>query len=156
MSAGAETEPRKVVVNFGSGKVVRGLLRAPQPAGLDDLLERSSCKFPKSLSLETEDGKVDVNICDAKAVFFVKSFEGDFERHGLRFYTHGPLIRGIWVEIQFKDNEVVEGIVENSIQHILDDGFLLSPSDPESNNLLIYINKSAMQNYRVLGVRTLK
>jgi len=33
------------------------------------------------------------------------------------------------------------------------DGFLLRPSDAESNNLLVYVNKSAISNYRVLGVR---
>jgi hypothetical protein len=156
MEAELGTEYRKVVVNLGDGRVLRGLMKTARITGLDALLELSSRKFPQTITLETDNGPLEVLLKDSKAVFFVKSFEGDLERHGLRFYTHGPVIRGIWVEIQFKDNEVIEGIIENSINHIVDEGFLLSPSDPESNNILIYVNKSAMKHYRVLGVRMIE
>ena len=51
---------------------------------------------------------------------------------------------------------VVEGLVENSLQHLMGSGFLLRPSDPGSNNIYIYVNKLAIANYRVLGVRALR
>ena len=56
-------------------------------------------------------------------------------------------------EVLFNDNEVIEGTIDNSVRHTLDHGTLLSPSDPNSNNLLVYANKAAVTNYKVLGVR---
>jgi len=155
MEAQPTTEKRKVVVNLGGGRVVRGHVKTTPATDFEALLKQSEEKFPENLMLEQEDGSMaEIKVSEAKAVFFVKSFEGNFERHGFRFYAYGPFIRGIWVEILFNDNEVIEGIIENSINHIVDRGFLLSPSDPESNNELIYVNKAAMKQYRVLGLRT--
>jgi hypothetical protein len=88
-----------------------------------------------------------------KAVFCVKSFEGDSARQNIRFYANGPVVERIWVEIQFRTKEVIEGTLHNSLRHLVDNGFFLQPSDPESNNILVYIDKSSIMNYRVLGVR---
>jgi hypothetical protein len=33
------------------------------------------------------------------------------------------------VEITFKDNEILEGVIENSISHLTSEGFLLRPTD---------------------------
>ncbi len=147
----------KVVVNLGGGQVIKGFLKTAPATDLASLLENPFRMFPKTLPLQTCDNEnVEIDVNTAKAVFFVRSFEGNLERHGVRFYANGPAVRGIWVEVQFKDGEVVEGIIENSIHHIIDDGFLLSPSDPESNNLLIYVNKKSIAHYRVLGIRMIE
>ena len=155
MEAHSTGEKRKVVVNLGGGQVVRGFVKTTPATDFESLLRQSEQKFPENLLLEREDGSTtEIPVCESKAVFFVKSFDGNLERHGFRFYAYGPEVRGIWVEILFKDEEVIEGVIENSIKHIVDRGFFLSPSDPESNNELIYVNKAAMKQYRVLGLRT--
>ncbi len=152
------TEKHKVVVNLRDGTVVKGYLETTVPSDLASLLENPLRKFPSRLKLHEVDGPGmhDIDVSKAKAIFFVKSFRGNKEKHPVRFYANGPAIHGIWVEIRFHDGEVVEGILHNSVHHLLEDGFLLSPSDPESNNEVVYVLKSSIQNYRVLGVRAIR
>ena len=87
-----------------------------------------------------------------KAIFFVSSFEGDRDHEPVRFYHSGPSPKLIWAEVAFHDGEIVEGFVQNSLHHLLGDGFFLTPSSPGGNNRLIYVNKAAIASYRVLGV----
>ncbi len=152
------TERHKVVVNLQNGTVVKGYLETTVPTDLAALLENPCRTFPSVLKLQDPDTEkwFELDVSEAKAVFFVKRFEGNSEKHAVRFYTHGPAIHGIWVEIRFKDGEVIEGVINNSIHHLVDKGFLLSPSDPEGNNEVIYVLKSSINNYRVLGIRTIR
>jgi len=158
MEAQRATEKRKVVVNLQDGTVVKGYLETTVPTDLASLLQVPLRRFPAHFKLIGANGCGDhnVDVRNAKAVFFVKSFEGDKEKNPVRFYSNGPAVHGIWVEVRFRDGEVVEGVIHNSIHHLVEEGFLMSPSDPESNNELIYVLKSAIQNYRVLGVRTVR
>jgi hypothetical protein len=64
-----------------------------------------------------------------------------------------PTIRDLWVRLEFLDGEMIEGIVQNSVHCLIDDGFFLIPTDPGSNNKLLYVLKSALKEYRVLGMR---
>jgi len=158
MEAQPATEKHRVVVNLRDGTVVKGFLETAVPTDLASLLQNPTRGFPTSLTLQTDNGSgvQEIDVTKAKAIFFVKSFEGDKEKHPLRFYANGPAVHGIWVEVRFKDGEVVEGIIHNSIHHLVENGFLLSPSDPDSNNEVIYVLKSSISNYRVLGVRTVR
>lgn len=89
---------------------------------------------------------------DLKAVFFVKSFAGK-SHEDLRFHDHLPAVECLWVRITFLDGEVIEGLVQNAFTFIRDPGFLISPIDPEGNNLLVYVVKTQLQNFEVLGLR---
>jgi hypothetical protein len=66
-----------------------------------------------------------------------------------------PIVHGIWVRVEFLDGEVMEGIVHNTLRFLVDPGFFLIPSDPDSNNRLVYVMKSWLRDHRVLGVRKL-
>lgn len=147
----------KVVVHLQNGTVQRGYYQEPLPLTLDALLEKPYHHIPSPLVLtDPEDGKAfEVDTSNVKALYFVKSFEGAKEKLSIRFYTHGPAVHGIWVEIRFKDGEVLEGIIQNSLRHLVEDGFLLTPSDPESNSHVVYVPKNSITDYRVLGVRTI-
>jgi hypothetical protein len=57
------------------------------------------------------------------------------------------------MRLQFRDGEVMEGIVHNSLRYLVDPGFFLMPTDPESNNKLVYVVKSWLADLRVLGMR---
>jgi hypothetical protein len=158
MQAQSATEKHKVVVNLKDGTVVKGYLETTVPTDLASLLQDPLRRFPNHLRLLSANGsgEHEIDVTKAKAVFFVRSFEGDKKKNPVRFYANGPAVHGIWVEIRFHDGETVEGVVHNSIHHLIEDGFLLSPSDPDSNNEVIYVVKSSIQNYRVLGVRTVR
>ena len=158
MEAQRATERHKVVVNLRDGTIVKGYLETIVPTDLASLLQDPMRHFPQELKLHGANGSANhtVDVANAKAIFFVKSFDGDKKKNPVRFYTNGPAVHGIWVEVRFHDGEVVEGVIHNSIRHLIEDGFLMSPSDPDSNNEVIYVLKSSIQNYRVLGVRTVR
>ena len=97
----------------------------------------------------------DISATDTKAVFFVRSFEGDDRRTDLKFHTHAPIVHGIWLRVEFKDGEIIEGIVYNSMHYLIDPGFFLLPTDPGSNNKMVYVIKKGLKDCRVLGVRAI-
>jgi|UPI00047E02D3 hypothetical protein len=147
----------KVVVHLEGGQIVKGFLPVEDPKDLQSVLERPRQNFQETITVFSSEDRspVQVDLSSIKAMFFVNSFTGNSERNNLRYYIHGPEVGAIWVEVQFKDDEIMEGTVHNSIHHLIADGFFLHPSDPGSNNRLVYIPKSAIKDYRVLGVRTL-
>lgn len=158
MDAQPGTEKHRIVVNLRDGTVVKGYLETAVPTDLASLLQNPTRGFPTRLILQSDNGQGnhEIDVTTAKAIFFVKSFQGDKEKHPVRFYANGPAVHGIWVEVRFNDGEVVEGVIHNSIHHLVEEGFLMSPSDPDSNNEVIYVLKSSISNYRVLGVRTVR
>jgi hypothetical protein len=151
-------DEHKVVIHLDGGKVVKGYIDLNRNDAIA-FFKASYLDVPGAItvrSLDMNESALAIRVQDIKAVFVVKSFRGDQKRRGLRFYSNGPAVGSIWAEIQFKDNEIIEGLIENSVQHLLGDAFLLKPSDPGSNNLYIYVNKAAIANYRVLGVKALR
>jgi hypothetical protein len=49
----------------------------------------------------------------------------------------------------------MEGLVHNTIRFVVDPGFFIRPTDPESNNRLVYVVKNGLKDCRVLGLRNL-
>lgn len=88
----------------------------------------------------------------AKAIFFVKSFDGK-SHEDLRFHDHLPAPDCLWVRVTFEDGEVIEGLIANNPTYVVHPGFYMSPIDPEGNNWLIYVLKNQLMNFQVLGVR---
>lgn len=151
------TQPKvrsNIVLALDGNVRVRAYLYDLAPTDLDSLLEASRRDFRETLELHSaeDDSLVAVEWEHVKALFFVTSFQGDHKHEGCRFGAHAE-VGTIWAEVKFKDGEVLEGYVHNSIHHLIEDGFFLYPSEPDSNNRLVYVNKSAIVGYRVLGMR---
>jgi len=149
-------EPAKIVVHLADGTVVKGYMESAPALELEVLLGQPPRPFPTHLTLRSpQDGtRFQLDISKSKAVFFVKSFDGRRDYSEVKFFVNSPTIQGIWVQVRFKDNEYLEGVIHNSIHHLTGDGFFLKPPDPNSNNEMVYILKSSIVDYRVLGVRT--
>lgn len=149
-------EWEKVVVRFGS-EVVKGYLEMHSWSTLEELLVNAPDAPPKSLRIRKleSDAIEELPIEEAKAIFYVKEFEGDSEHKDLQFYTHAPFVHGVWIRVEFIDGEVMEGIVQNTLHFLVDPGFFIRPTDPGSNNKLVYVLKSWLKDYRVLGLRNL-
>jgi hypothetical protein len=142
----------KIIVTGQDGTVLtKGYFCAEASTDLRSLDGNSQFQFPKVLdTCIPQDGtKFDVDWSQ-----IVSSFEGNRDLQPMRFYTSGPELQSLWVEVVFRDGEIIEGCIRNSLHHLKDDGFFLHPSTP-GNNLLVYVNKSAIVSYRVLGVRTM-
>ena len=58
------------------------------------------------------------------------------------------------MRLQFCDLETSEGMIYNSLDFLTNLGFFLKPPDPKSNNEVVYVVKSSLTDFRVLGVRT--
>ena len=110
---------------------------------------RSNIRLTRLDSGKTED----VGLDNVKAVFFVHDFAGAVERRDLRFHDHLPATQCLWVRVRFDDGETIEGLINNSQDFVLGDGFLMAPTDTLGNNWLIYVVKSKVMGFEVLGLR---
>jgi hypothetical protein len=146
----------RVVIQFGN-KTVKGFLESPAWNTVEELLSNAPHSSPETFSVRLYETDIvdEIPTRDIKAVFYVHSFEGDARHKHLNFHSRAPIVHGIWMRVQFLDGEVMEGIVYNSIRYLIDPGFFLMPTDPGSNNKLVYVVKSWLVDHRVLGVRKL-
>jgi hypothetical protein len=147
---------QKVVIQFGNS-VVKGYLESQAWETIEGVLSNAPACSPRSFRVRplNSDLVQEIPTADAKAVFYVNDFDGNKEHHPLNFHTPTPIVHGIWVRVEFLDGEVMEGIVHNTLRFLVDPGFFLIPTDPDSNNQLVYIMKNWLKDHRVLGVRKL-
>jgi hypothetical protein len=148
------SSPEKVVIQFG-GRMVKGYLESPVWNTIEELLSKAPAGTPETFTIRRLDSNdvEEVSVKDVKAVFYVNSFEGSSEHKNLNFHSRAPTVHGVWMRLQFLDGEVMEGIVFNSLRYLVDSGFFLLPTDPGSNNKLVYVVKSWLVDHRVLGLR---
>ena len=148
--------PEKVVIQYGS-KTLKGYLEPSNWSTIEDVLNNAPRTSPETMRVKHIDSDFieEISVKDAKAVFFVDNFAGDSARNHINFHTRAPIVHGVWVKLHFLDGEVMEGILYNSIRYLIDPGFFMLPTDPGSNNRLIYVVKSWLVELRVLGLRKL-
>lgn len=84
-----------------------------------------------------------------KAVFFVKDLAGNPNRDESVGFTGEEVgvHQGRRIAVQFKDGEMVAGhTVSYTSERV---GFFITPTDPQSNNIRIYVLKHAAQKIAV-------
>ena len=86
-----------------------------------------------------------VRFSDLKAVFFVKSFDGNFDKSA-KFREWTP--EGTEMVVEFRDGEIIRGTTLHRYNE-LDERFYLVPEDQTSNNISILVEAAA-----VVGVYT--
>jgi hypothetical protein len=89
---------------------------------------------------------------EIKGVFFVRDFEGDPDRAERKVFHSRPRLAGLWVRMTFQDNEILEALLPNNLLEVDALGFLVTPPDVYSNNLKIFIPRTALTGMEVLGV----
>ncbi|WP_260736887.1 DUF6982 domain-containing protein [Tunturiibacter lichenicola] len=148
------SEAYRVVVRYES-HAVRGVIEQDELGSIDQLLRNEPVYPLDSIRLKLLDSEVveDVPTKDAKAVFFVKTFDGDLRHRALHFHEHAPIVPGLWVRVYFYDGEMIEGIISNTRDFVLESGFFLRPTDPNGNNKLVYVLKGGLKDFHVLGMR---
>jgi len=109
-------------------------------------------EFSDEIKIITREGKDQtISLSGLKAVFFVRDFKGDPQYQPVQFLNKAPMSEKLWVRVRFQDGEVLEGRVNNSLDLLVQPGFYLWPSDQETNNLSVYIPKSAIAGFSVLA-----
>ena len=116
-----------VVARFADGHMLKGTSLDVDPA-------RPKCH------IRTADGMHEVTLADLKALFFVKSLDGDATHvEGREIAPVDPRLRGSkLVEVSFRDGEKVVGLCMRYPPKL--PFFFLVPVDATSNNVRILIN----------------
>ena len=131
-------ETNKVVVRFLDGHLQKGTT--------EDFFPNRPGFHLRPLGTS---GAQDVYCKELKAVFFVKDFAGDPKRHEARGFDRATtdISRGKKIAIRFKDGELVFGY---TLTYMPDrSGFFITPADPSSNNLRIYVLMHAAREVKV-------
>jgi uncharacterized protein DUF6982 len=101
--------------------------------------------------LSAEGNVTVVPYAEIKTIAFVRDFEGGAEPARRVFHTR-PKMDGLWVRLQFRDGDVMEGILPNNLLQLETYGFTVIPPDPYSNNQKVFIPRTALRAVEVLGV----
>jgi hypothetical protein len=88
---------------------------------------------------------------EIKTISFVREFESGAETERRVFNTR-PKIEGLWVSFQFRDGEVLEGVMPNNLLTVEPHGFTVIPPDPYGNQQRVFIPRGAVRAAEVLGV----
>jgi uncharacterized protein DUF6982 len=144
----------KIIIRY-EDRAVRGYVEASEIGSIEQLLRNDhQCPLDTIRLRLLDTGKAEeVLTKNAKAVFFVKTFDGDVRHRALHFHENSPIMPGLWVRVYFYDNEMIEGIISNTKDFVLEDGFFLMPTDPNGNNKLVYVLKQGLRDFHVLGIR---
>jgi hypothetical protein len=130
----------RVVARFRDGRILKGVALDLDPAK------------PLFHLRPPEGGKAhEIRLDDLKAIFFVRSFEGDPERDEMRTLDPGDVrARGsTTVSFTFEDGETIVGL---AIRHPPIKAFhYIVPADPDSNNIRILINQAAVKSMDALS-----
>ena len=141
----------KVVVRLNDGGVLKGYLKEFSP-GLPEL----------SVEEDGTDRRIPVKLEEVKALFFVKSFEGDNEYREKKAYG-ATRAKGQRVFVKFSDGESLVGFLEGEVpwekgfflskQRDLK-GFYLLPSDKDTNNIKVFVVASSVIDVTVVPAQT--
>jgi hypothetical protein len=88
---------------------------------------------------------------EIKTVSFVREFDGEGPGERRVFQTR-PKMEGLWVSVEFRDGDVMEGVMPNNLLQVERYGFSLIPPDPYGNKQRIFVPRTALKTAEVLGV----
>jgi len=108
---------------------------------------------PNGIEMLDRQGRaVVIPMTEIKGVFFVRDFEGNPQRSERKLFQSRPRLAGLWVQMTFKDKEVLEGLLPSNLVEVGPEGFLITPADLYSNNLKVFVPRTALSQVNVLGV----
>lgn len=133
-------EQIKVVIRYANGKIDKGFTNDFFP---------NKPKFHLHLlsSGPAEEG-LDIFIKDLKAVFFVHNFDGNPQYNERKEFIEGQMSFGRKVEVTFGDGEMLVGTTMG--YDPTRPGFFITPVDPMSNNIKVFVVSTAVRKFRYL------
>ena len=128
-------QPQKIVVHYLDGRLLRGrskfFFRGQETVRVVNLRGRT----------------VRVPLSEVKAIFFLRRLRGRQDYHEKKRFTSSSPRFGRRVQVKFLDGEVLRG---SSLDYRPDEkGFYLKPSDPASNNDMVFIPLPALKGIKV-------
>ena len=89
---------------------------------------------------------------EIKVVCFVRDFETAEHSQERKVFNTRPKTDGLWVRMELRDHEVLDGILSNNLLQLTPEGFTVTPPDAYSNNQKLFIPRAALSQLNVLGV----
>lgn len=135
----ASSTTKKVLVRRFDRETIAGFVNPQaylQHAGLEVLSPSGSISFLPYL--------------EVKAVIFVKEFDAPAEPSKL--FNSRPKMEGLWVRMNFRDGDVMEGVLPNNLVQWDREGYLVVPPEPYSNHQKLFVPRGALTAMHVLGV----
>ena len=127
----------KVVARFRNGTSLKGYTHDFTPM-----------KESFHMTCEGEAVRV-VQVADCKAIFFVKSLEGDKDYSEKKRFDeiNSSSLRGLKIKIEFYDGEIIRGVSlgYNKTRK----GFYIIPLDPGCNNERIYVVAASVKDVKL-------
>ncbi|MEW6109342.1 MAG: hypothetical protein AB1632_09295 [Nitrospirota bacterium] len=138
----------KAVLRFNNGNLLKGYLKEFSP-------NMSELTFHEAGTEKI----IKVDVDELKAIFFVKSFEGDRGHKEKKSYGISRA-KGHRVFIKFNDGESLIGFLEGDVpwnrgfflsKHNKEiKGFILFPVDLDSNNIKVFVIASSVKDVTVV------
>jgi hypothetical protein len=107
---------------------------------------------PSGVELLSVEGNIAaIPYADIKTIAFVRDFTPPDQPERRVFQTR-PKMEGLWVVLQFRDGDALEGILPNNLLQVEHYGFTIVPPDSASNQQRIFAPREALRAVEVLGV----
>jgi uncharacterized protein DUF6982 len=130
----------------------KAIVRRYDKESLAGYLNPLSFLQPTGVELLSADGNVaTVPYGDIKAIAFVRDFGGAGEPDRRLFNTR-PKMEGLWVSLQFRDGDVMEGVMPNNLLQVESLGFTVIPPDSFGNSQRFFVPRASLVTVEVLGV----
>ena len=137
---------------MASSTTKKAVIRRFQKEPLAGYVNPASYLQPAGVDLLSAQGNVStVPYEEIKTISFVRDFEGAGQT-GRQVFNTRPKMEGLWVSLQFRDGELMEGIMPNNLLQLEPYGFTVIPPDPYSNQQRVFIPRAAVESVEVLGV----
>jgi hypothetical protein len=112
-----------------------------------------SCLLAGGLEVLSPDGSVaQVPYSQIKAVSYVRDPEGNGVLSERRGFLARPKTAGLWVELKFRDGEILEGVLPNNLLLADEHGYVLTPPEAAGNAQRVFVPREALSELVVLGV----
>jgi len=88
---------------------------------------------------------------EIKTVSFVRDFE-DAGDAGQRVFHSRPKMEGLWLSLEFRDGEVMDGLMPNNLLQLEAYGFTFVPPNTAAAQQRVFAPRAALSEVQVLGV----
>jgi len=108
---------------------------------------------PGGVEVMSQDGSVGiVPYTQIKAVSFVRDIGGEGVFSDRREFIARPKALGLWVELRFRDGDLLQGVLPNNLQMLEPHGYAFSPPETAGNAQRVFVPRQALEDVVVLGV----
>jgi hypothetical protein len=137
-------EAQRVVAHFKDGRIIKGYTYDFIPP----------LKNFTITSGERSDDSTEICTTELKALFFVKSFEGNKQYVAKNTFDDAYMLdrQGLKVRVTFSDGEVMRGTTPDPTR--IFKGFFVIPVDPKGNNDKVYVEADSTVQI-LIGTRAL-